>query len=250
MSTVFRVPAAAALLLFGVALGMIAGGCRNNEAKGVSETEDRYEKLRLSMVEKQIVARGVSNARVLEAMRKVPRHEFVPGDIQKNAYEDNPLPIGYRQTISQPYIVAIMTELLEIEPGEKVLEVGTGSGYQAAVLAEITDLVFSIEIVRELAEFAAHNLERQGYDAVQVRAGDGYRGWPDEAPFDGIIVTAAPDHIPEPLIEQLAEGGRLVIPVGDFYQELVVITKEDGKVRRKASIPVRFVPMTGEAEAK
>ena len=183
-------------------------------------------------------------------MRKVPRHRFVPADLASRAYEDNPLPIGWGQTISQPYIVALMTELLDLEPGDKVLEVGSGSGYQAAVLAEIAGAVFTIEIVPELAEVASRNLEACGHGDVRVRAGDGYRGWPDEAPFQAIIVTAAPDHVPRPLLEQLDEGGRLVIPVGDVYQELVVLTKENGAVRRRSTIPVRFVPMTGEAEER
>jgi protein-L-isoaspartate(D-aspartate) O-methyltransferase len=214
----------------------------------MSRSEDEFEKLRLAMVEKQIEARGVKDARVLEAMRKVRRHRFVPPDLEGRAYDDNPLPIGWDQTISQPYIVAVMTELLGLRPGEKVLEVGSGSGYQAAILAELAGEVFSIEIVPGLAEAAAGHLLAEGYDRVQVRVGDGYRGWPEEAPFQGIIVTAAPDHVPQPLVDQLAEGGRLVIPVGDVYQELLVLTKEGGAIRRRSVIPVRFVPMTGEAE--
>jgi len=216
----------------------------------MGEKRSSFEKDRQTMVERQIVSRGVKDRRVLDAMRKVPRHRFVPADLASRAYEDNPLPIGWRQTISQPYIVALMTELLDLEPGDKVLEVGSGSGYQAAVLAEIAGAVFTIEIVPELAEVASRNLEACGYGDVRVRAGDGYRGWPDEAPFQAIIVTAAPDHVPRPLLEQLDEGGRLVIPVGDVYQELVVLTKENGAVRRRSTIPVRFVPMTGEAEER
>lgn len=214
------------------------------------ENRSSFEKNRETMVERQIVSRGVKDHRVLDAMRKVPRHRFVPADLASRAYEDNPLPIGWGQTISQPYIVALMTELLDLEPGDKVLEVGSGSGYQAAVLAEIAGAVFTIEIVPELAEVASRNLEACGHGDVRVRAGDGYRGWPDEAPFQAIIVTAAPDHVPRPLLEQLDEGGRLVIPVGDVYQELVVLTKENGAVRRRSTIPVRFVPMTGEAEER
>jgi protein-L-isoaspartate(D-aspartate) O-methyltransferase len=214
----------------------------------MTQAEERYEKQRRAMVERQIEARGVKDPRVLDAMRKVLRHRFVPADLTGRAYEDNPLPIGYDQTISQPYIVALMTELLEVGPEDKVLEIGTGSGYQAAVLAEVAAEVFSIEIVPELADLAVRNLRAAGYDSVRVRVGDGYRGWPEGAPFQGIIVTAAPDHVPHPLIDQLDEGGRLVIPVGDVYQELMILRKEDGKIRRRVVIPVRFVPMTGEAE--
>jgi protein-L-isoaspartate(D-aspartate) O-methyltransferase len=184
-------------------------------------------------------------------MRAVPRHRFVPEAWRRFAYSDQPLPIGEEQTISQPYIVALMTELLSLRPGDKVLEIGTGSGYQAAVLAEITDQVYSIEIIESLAESAAERLGQLGYDKVQVRAGDGYRGWPEEAPFDAIIVTAAPDHVPEPLLAELAPGGRLVIPVGSFFQELKRITRRaDGTFREESVLPVRFVPMTGEAEGK
>jgi protein-L-isoaspartate(D-aspartate) O-methyltransferase len=204
---------------------------------------------RTRMVEETIAARGVRDSLVLHAMNIVPRHLFVPPALRADAYADHPLPIGEDQTISQPYIVALMTELLDLRPGEKVLEIGTGSGYQAAVLAAITPHVYSIEILPGLARSATERLARLGYASVQVRAGDGYRGWPEAAPFDAIIVTAAPDHVPEPLVAELAPGGRLVIPVGDFYQELKLITRDlDGRVSEKAVIPVRFVPMTGEAE--
>ena len=213
-------------------------------------SEEEFEKRRLSMVERQIEARGVKDPDVLRAMRKVPRHRFIPERLAGEAYDDNPLPIGRDQTISQPYIVALMTELLDLEPGDKVLEVGTGSGYQAAVLAEVGARVFSIEIIPELAERALANLLAEGYDSVRVRAGDGYGGWPEEAPFRGIIVTAAPDHVPQPLLDQLDEGGRMVIPVGDVHQDLVVLTKENGEIRRRTTIPVRFVPMTGEADRR
>jgi protein-L-isoaspartate(D-aspartate) O-methyltransferase len=199
------------------------------------------------MVTEQIEARGVRDPRVLEAMRKVPRHEFVPREQRPYAYADHPLPIGHQQTISQPYIVAAMTELAQVRPGARVLEIGTGSGYQAAVLAELGAEVYSIEIVEPLARSAAATLERLGY-RVQVRAGDGYQGWPEHAPFEAIVVTAAPPRIPEPLKQQLAEGGRLVIPVGDFYQELVVLTRRGGELERRSVFPVRFVPMTGEAQ--
>jgi len=201
------------------------------------------------MVETQIVARGVRDPRVLDAMRQVPRHLFVDESQRREAYEDHPLPIAGNQTISQPYIVALMTELLDVEPNETVLEIGTGSGYQSAVLAKLARVVYSIEIVPELATQAAERLKRLGYTNVTVREGDGYRGWPEHAPFDAIIVTAAPERIPEPLIEQLAPNGRLVIPVGGFFQELKVFRKDaSGKVTEKDVLPVRFVPMTGEIE--
>lgn len=203
----------------------------------------------MSMVAQQIEARGIANPRVLEAMRKVPRHEFVLPEHREHAYRDSPLPIGHRQTISQPYIVALMTELIEPRSGMKVLEVGTGSGYQAAVLAECIDDVWTIEILPELGRDAAETLERLGYRNVHTRIGDGYDGWPEESPFDAILVTAAPPSIPEPLLEQLAVGGRLVIPVGDYSQDLIVVTRtpEGGYERREVSA-VRFVPMTGKAQ--
>jgi protein-L-isoaspartate(D-aspartate) O-methyltransferase len=207
--------------------------------------EDRFAVLRDQMVVRQIEGRDVRDPRVLAAMRKVPRHLFVPPSLADEAYDDHPLPIGEGQTISQPYIVALMTELLRLKGGERVLEVGTGSGYQAAILAETAGEVFSIEILEPLARRAAATLEGLGYGRVQVRAGDGYLGWPEAAPFDAIIVTAAPDHVPQPLLDQLKVGGRLVIPVGDFYQELVVCTKTAAGVSRRGVIPVRFVPMTG-----
>jgi protein-L-isoaspartate(D-aspartate) O-methyltransferase len=170
--------------------------------------------------------------------------------LQKYAYADEPLPIGEGQTISQPYIVALMTETLHISKDSRVLEIGTGSGYQAAVLAEIAGEVYSIEIIESLAARAEETLKRLGYGNVHVKAGDGYRGWPEEAPFDAIIVTAAPDHVPQPLVEQLKVGGRMSIPVGDIYQELMVITKTESGVVKKDALPVRFVPMTGEAQEK
>ena len=204
---------------------------------------------RARMVDTQIAARGVRDPRVLAAMRKVPRHLFVEPTARAEAYEDHPVPIGNNQTISQPYIVALMTELLELPPHARVLEIGTGSGYQSAVLGEIADEVYSIEILPDLARSAADKLKQLGYKNVEVRAGDGYRGWPEHAPFDGIIVTAAPEKIPQPLVDQLAVGGRMVIPVGGFFQELKVFTKDkDGRVTEKDMIPVRFVPMTGEIE--
>jgi protein-L-isoaspartate(D-aspartate) O-methyltransferase len=205
-----------------------------------------------TMIEGQIVARGLTHKPTLTAMRAVPRHRFVPDDVKKEAYADHPLPIGHGQTISQPFIVAFMTEAAEIKPGLKVLEIGTGSGYQAAILAAMGAKVFTIEIIPALAERAAATLKKMGYDQVQVRAGDGYAGWPAEAPFDAIIVTAAPDTIPPALLEQLAEGGRLVIPVGPRLgsQELLLVTKTKGKIQQRHLLPVRFVPFTREKAAQ
>lgn len=218
--------------------------------------DTKYHAQRQAMVRTQLGGDGVydgrtkvRDARVLEAMRLVPRHEFVPRGNRPYAYYDSPLPIGYEQTISQPYIVALMTELLKPKPEHRVLEIGTGSGYQAAVLALLVKEVYTIEIVDPLAKRAAADLKRLGYANVFTRSGDGYRGWPEKAPFDGVIVTAAPEKIPEPLMEQLKEGGRLVIPVGPRYsQELVVIHKTKRGAFREAVIPVRFVPMTGEIQ--
>lgn len=214
-------------------------------------TQDRFSLERERMVGNQLRRRDIEDARVLEAMGRVPRHAFVPDDLDHLAYTDGPLPIGYDQTISQPYIVALMTQLVRPEPGDRALDIGTGSGYQAAILAELVSKVYSIEIIEPLADEAAARLARLGYTNVIVRAGDGYRGWPEHAPFDVIILAAAPPEIPEPLVEQLAPGGRLVLPVGDYYQELVLVEKdESGRVRKRPGIPVRFVPMTGEAERK
>ncbi|GAB4142382.1 MAG: protein-L-isoaspartate(D-aspartate) O-methyltransferase [Planctomycetota bacterium] len=204
---------------------------------------------REAMVREQIEARGIRDPEVLAAMRDVPRHEFVPVAMRSRAYADSPLSIGYGQTISQPYIVAFMTEALGLHPGERVLEIGTGSGYQAAVLARLGCEVYSIEIVEPLAERAAETLRALGFD-VHVRAGDGYRGWPEQAPFDAVIVTAAPGHVPEPLVEQLRPGGRMILPVGEADQELVLIEKTERGTRRRSLMPVRFVPLTGEAERR
>lgn len=201
------------------------------------------------MVERQIASRGIRDPQVLRAMRAVPRHRFVPESQRASAYEDRPLPIGHQQTISQPYIVALMSELADLKRGDKVLEVGTGSGYQAAVLAEMGVEVFSIEIVEPLAKQAAATLSELGYD-VTVRHGDGYAGWPEHAPFDAILVTAAPPRIPEPLEAQLALGGRLVIPVGKQFQSLVRVTRTENGLRKEKVLPVRFVPMTGEVQAR
>jgi protein-L-isoaspartate(D-aspartate) O-methyltransferase len=212
--------------------------------------ENRLQAERKRMVDEQIARRGVRDPQVLAAMRTVPREEFVPESYRKYAHADEPLPIGEGQTISQPYIVALMTETLHIGKDSKVLEIGTGSGYQAAVLAEIAREVYSIEIIESLAMRAKETLERLGYENVHVKAGDGYRGWPEHAPFDAIIVTAAPDHVPQPLVEQLKVGGRMSIPIGEIYQELMVITKTDSGIVKKEVLPVRFVPMTGEAQDK
>ena len=209
---------------------------------------DDYPALRERMVTTQLERRGIRDARVLAAMRKIPRHEFVPAGVVARAYDDSPLPIGHRQTISQPYIVALMTELAAVKPTSKVLEVGTGSGYQAAVLAELAKDVYSIEIVEPLAREAEATLRRLGYERVRVRAGDGYRGWPEAAPFDVIVVTAAPEAVPKPLLDQLAPGGRLVIPVGDDMQWLEVHRRTDAGITVERTVQVRFVPMTGEAE--
>jgi protein-L-isoaspartate(D-aspartate) O-methyltransferase len=223
------------------------GGEPGGGAVSSAEMADEYESRRLAMVEHQIEARGVADERVLAAMRRVPRHEFVPESRRGAAYEDRPLPIGHSQTISQPFIVASMTELARIEPGSHVLEVGTGSGYQAAVVHEIAGSIYTIEIVEALARRSSETLARLGYANAEVRHGDGYRGWPEEAPFDAIIVTAAPTEVPEPLLDQLVVGGRLVIPVGDWYQQLEVHTKTPDGITVERVYPVRFVPMTGEA---
>jgi protein-L-isoaspartate(D-aspartate) O-methyltransferase len=211
----------------------------------LASDESELAKARERMVE-QIQSRGVKAPLVLDAMRKVPRHEFVPEAARRDAYGDHPLPIGHGQTISQPTIVAFMTEALGLKGGEKVLEVGTGSGYQAAVLAQMSSAVYSIEIVAPLAEEARERMARLGYRNVFVRAGDGYKGWPETAPFDAIIVTAAAPRVPEPLKEQLKDGGRLVIPMGDKNQELVVLTRQGDTFTERHVLPVTFVPMTGE----
>lgn len=238
-------------LLF-TCLAMI--GCHDgsgSDAPASGAASDPYDALRQRMVEAQLKARGrdITNTRVLAAMAKVPRHELVPANVRREAYNDHPLPIGHGQTISQPYIVAYMTEVVDPKPSDRVLEIGTGSGYQAAVLAEVVAEVYTIEIVEPLAKRAESDLARLGYKNVKVRAGDGYQGWPEAAPFDVILVTCAPDHVPQPLVAQLKEGGRMIIPVGPFGdQELYLLEKRDGQVRRRGVLPVRFVPMTGEAQ--
>ena len=212
----------------------------------VSAQGSDWEQSRIRMVREQLKARGIEDSRVLQAMREVRRHLFVPEDVRSAAYRDGPLPIGHGQTISQPYIVALMTQLASVDPGDRILEVGTGSGYQAAVLARLADRVYSVEIVEELAREARQKLKELGYDNVSVRIGDGFRGWPEHAPFDAIVVTCSPPEIPSPLKEQLAPGGRLIIPVGERQQELKVVSKnQEGAIEKESVIPVRFVPMTG-----
>lgn len=217
-----------------------------------ADETDGWATQRAQMVEQQIRARGIRAPRVLDAMRKVPRHEFVPAAHRAQAYEDHALPIEENQTISQPYIVAIMTELARLDGRSRVLEIGTGSGYQAAVLAEVAGEVYSIEIVEPLCRSAAARLSRLGYRSIRLRCGDGYRGWPEAAPFDAILVTAAPPEIPRPLKEQLAVGGTLVAPVGESSdrQELVVVQRTRSGWQRRSVEPVAFVPMTGEAQVK
>src|SRR5437870_434927 len=204
---------------------------------------------RQRMVRQQLVARGINDARVLGAITKVPREEFVPPESRAASYEDGPLPIGHGQTISQPYIVAFMTEQLRLKPSDRVLEIGTGSGYQAAILAELVSEIYSVEIVEPLARAAEATLQRLGYKNVHVKIGDGYKGWPEKAPFDAIIVTCAPDKVPQPLTDQLKDGGRMVIPVGErFAQELYLLEKKNGQLKESVTLPVRFVPMLREAE--
>ena len=224
------------LVVLFIALIFQANTC--NEKEG-------FEKLREKMVAEQLVSRGISSKAVLDAMRIVPRHLFVPEDIQNVAYSDSPLPIGLAQTISQPYIVAFMTEQINPEPGMKILEIGTGSGYQAAVLAQIGCEIYSIELLDELAERAKAVIGNLNYDNVTVKCGNGYLGWPEKAPFDAIIVTAAPENIPEKLVEQLKDGGTMVVPVGpvNAVQSLKIIMKKENRVMEKDLLPVRFVPM-------
>jgi protein-L-isoaspartate(D-aspartate) O-methyltransferase len=215
----------------------------------MSFADDPFTAARLRMVEEQIHRRGVDDPAVLGALARVPRHLFVPAEERAGAYADAPLPIGHGQTISQPYIVGLMTSLLDVRPGDRVLEIGTGSGYQAAVLAEMGVEVWTIEIVAPLGEQARRTLSETGYHGVHTRIGDGYQGWPEQAPFDAVIVTAAPPEIPAPLLDQVKTGGRLVVPVGEVWQDLQVLTRQpDGSFSRRTVLPVRFVPMTGEAQ--
>ncbi len=238
-------------LLLAAALATGPGTPWGDGYRGRASAQD-YQEARRRMVQEQLAAdapfrAAITDSAVLAAMGAVPRHRFVPPSLRGSAYDDRPLPIGHGQTISQPWIVARMTELVRPEPGDTVLEVGTGSGYQAAVLAEVVDHVFTVEIIGELARTAGRTLRERGYGNVTVRHGDGYRGWPAEAPFDGILVTAAPEQIPQPLVDQLARGGRMVVPVGpqDRGQALTVLhRKSDGTVERRVVSAVRFVPMT------
>jgi protein-L-isoaspartate(D-aspartate) O-methyltransferase len=234
--------AVSALALLGLSAAAQAAGAFEAERRRMV---DEIGAMARSMVRDTGIAEF--SPQVIAAMQAVPRHEFVPPEQRAAAYRNRPLPIGHNQTISQPFIVAMMTELLQVKSDHRILEVGTGSGYQAAVLAGLAREVYSIEIIRELGETAAATLQRLGYANVTARIGDGYQGWPEHAPFDGIIVTAAPDHVPPALIEQLKPNGRLVIPVGDVFQDLMVITKNpDGTTTSTAIVPVRFVPLIRE----
>ena len=234
-------------MIYLLSLFLFLYGCTNEERYKMDETTS-FASQRHLMVESQIKSRGIIDKNVLRAMRNIPRHKFVPDLLKEEAYIDDPLPIGEGQTISQPYIVAYMTEQLELKKTDKVLEIGTGSGYQAAILAEIVDSVFTIEIVDDLAKRAEKNLKDLDYKNVFVKSGDGYKGWPSEAPFDAIIITAAPTKIPQPLIDQLSIGGRMILPLGNLYQELVLLTKTESGIQKKTLLPVRFVPMTGEIQ--
>jgi protein-L-isoaspartate(D-aspartate) O-methyltransferase len=231
-----------------VVLSFALPACAQETAETKSETDGQdFAERRQRMVENQIAARGIDDERVLEAMREVPRHEFMPPETRDWAYADRPVPIGEGQTISQPFVVAFMTEAIDPQPDDKVLEIGTGSGYQAAVLSRLVDEVYTIEIFPSLGEQAREDLLEQGYDNVNVRVGDGFRGWPEEAPFDKIIVTASPEEVPEPLKKQLAEGGRMIIPVGKgLSQNLRLLIKEDGRLKEQDVMPVRFVPLINE----
>ncbi len=235
------------LLPIPIILGIFMNGCEQHADRNAYSSSDvtRHSE-RNRMVDNQIVGGGIRDARVIEAMRVVPRHRFVPDRYSTDAYADGALPIGYGQTISQPAVVAAMTETLELKGGEKVLEVGTGSGYQAAVLAEIAQKVYTIEIVEPLAKQAATILKELGYENVAIRTGDGYNGWPDEAPFDAIIVTAAPDHVPQPLLDQLALGGRLILPVGKAIQSLMLYRRTPTGYQHTTLDFVRFVPLIHE----
>jgi len=239
-----------ACFVFVVAMSLMVSTCKSESRSNPvpEKKQDIYYKDRMDMVSRQIERRGVTDTLVLHAMRSVPRHKFVSKSQEPRAYDDNPLSIGHQQTISQPYIVALMTGLLKLEGGERILEIGTGSGYQAAVLAEICDSVYTIEIICPLAERAERILKDLKYDNIKVICGDGYRGYEDAAPFDCVIVTAAPTKVPQPLLDQLKVGGRLVIPVGEYYQYLKVFVKTESGIEEQTDIPVRFVPMTGEVE--
>ncbi|MGD2246255.1 MAG: protein-L-isoaspartate(D-aspartate) O-methyltransferase [Candidatus Aminicenantes bacterium] len=233
-------------------LGVVLPGCFSLFPSNYNLETDFYARMRKRMVDRQLKARDITDPRVLDVMGRVPRHLFVLSRNRKQAYNDSPLPIDEGQTISQPYIVALMTQHLSVKDGDKVLEIGTGSGYQAAVLAHLTDQVYSIEIREKLAKKASRTLEDLDYTNVRVKWGDGYFGWKEQAPFDAIIVTCAANHIPPPLLEQLDEGGRLIIPLGStlYFQTLTLVTKRDGKPNVEHILGVRFVPMVGEMEKR
>lgn len=235
--------------------GWILSACNSHPQQKAIEGEDNGSRMqeRQHMIATQLTnpGRDIKNPRVIEAMRTVPRHRFVLPQYSQQAYADHPLPIGYNQTISQPYIVAFMTEQLDPQPEEKILEIGTGSGYQAAILSGLCAEVYSIEIIPELAEQASALLKELDYDNVHVKYGNGYKGWPEYAPFDGIIVTCAPEDIPQALVDQLKEGGRMIIPVGNsMNQQLFLLKKHDNRMEQTAVLPVRFVPMTGRTEGR
>ncbi len=231
-------------LWIGILMMAIAGSAM---AATIEESADRFVQQRLDMVNRQLRGRDITDVRVLQAMQTVPRHRFVPPSLEDAAYRDSPLPIGHAQTISQPYIVALMSQLLAVAPGQRILEIGTGSGYQAAVLAEMGAQVFSIEIVPELGRQAQAALQPLGYVNIHLKIGDGYQGWPEHAPFDGIIVTCAPTRVPQPLKDQLGEGGRMVIPVGErHFQQLFLLIKSGGVIRQEKIVDVRFVPMVDQ----
>lgn len=239
-------------LLIGLVVQALLLSCSGASPALTSETAqgDKFQRQRHLMVQRQLASRDISDRRVLEAMEQVPRHKFVPESLRHLAYADHPLPIGEEQTISQPYIVALMTQSAQPGIGDRALEIGTGSGYQAAVLSRLVERVFTIEIVPVLATVARKRLQEMGYGNIEVRHGDGYQGWPEEAPFDIILITAAAEKVPEPLIEQLAEGGRLIMPLGQTggVQSLIRVRKEKGKLHRETLTSVRFVPMTGEVQ--
>jgi protein-L-isoaspartate(D-aspartate) O-methyltransferase len=247
-----------AVLLINPYFLICQGGCSTNwipttqkdQSKTSAADADEFAVMRERMVRDQLRGRDITDPRVLAAMLKVPRHEFVPNDFKQSAYDDCALPLELGQTISQPYIVAYMTQALKFHGTERVLEIGTGSGYQAAILAEITSEVYTIEILPQLQDRARAVLGKLGYQNIHFRVGDGYMGWPEYAPFDRIIVTAAPEDVPQPLLDQLSDSGRLIIPIGTFGQELVIFEKEKSRIRRHSTIPVRFVPMTGKAQQK
>jgi protein-L-isoaspartate(D-aspartate) O-methyltransferase len=218
----------------------IALNCSNRQ----DLREDKYFHMRKTMVEQQIKNRGIHNKKVLDALMNVPRHKFVPEEYKSHSYDDSPIPIGYNQTISQPYIVAYMTEILNPDKTKKVLEIGTGSGYQTAILSLLYKNVYTIEIIKALGEKAKKVLDEEGYNNITVKIGDGYQGWKEYAPFDAIIVTCAPTNIPNPLVEQLAEGGKMIIPVGGHYNQILyLLEKRNGEIRKTETLPVVFVPM-------